>query len=91
MGASSSSDRMVSSEQREVESLPAAAGALPMLRKAFADLADPQTSAVPVASLQVLRSALEHAFVSFSARSQLIQVANLVAKLTSVLNWLSDA
>ncbi|XP_030446180.2 uncharacterized protein LOC115668977 isoform X2 [Syzygium oleosum] len=52
MGASSSSDRKVSSEQREIESLAAAAGALPMLRKAFADLADPQTSAVPVASLQ---------------------------------------
>ncbi|KAI3432024.1 TLDc domain-containing protein [Psidium guajava] len=52
MGASSSSDQKVPPEQREVESLAASAGALPMLRKAFSDLADPQTSAVPVTSLQ---------------------------------------
>lgn len=53
MGASSSSDQKASPEQREAESAAAAAaGALPMLRKAFADLADPRTSAVPVASLQ---------------------------------------
>ncbi|XP_048130802.1 uncharacterized protein LOC115738609 isoform X2 [Rhodamnia argentea] len=52
MGASSSSDQKVSPEQREVESLAASAGALPMLRKAFSDLADTQTSTVPVTSLQ---------------------------------------
>lgn len=54
MGASSSTEQKVSTEQREVESLAASTGALPMLRKSFSRLADPQTNAVPIRTLQVL-------------------------------------
>ncbi|KAK9270994.1 hypothetical protein L1049_026582 [Liquidambar formosana] len=51
MGASSSTEQ-VSAAQREVETLAASTGALPMLQKAFSRLADPQTNLVPIASLQ---------------------------------------
>uniref|UniRef100_A0A5B7CE16 TLDc domain-containing protein n=1 Tax=Davidia involucrata TaxID=16924 RepID=A0A5B7CE16_DAVIN len=51
MGASSSTEQ-VPSEQREMETLAASTGALPMLQKAFSALADPQTKAVPLNSLQ---------------------------------------
>ncbi|KAF7141971.1 hypothetical protein RHSIM_Rhsim06G0023700 [Rhododendron simsii] len=51
MGASSSTEQ-VSVEQREAESLAASTGALPMLQKAFASLADPQTNTIPLHSLQ---------------------------------------
>lgn len=54
MGASSSTEQKVSAEQREVEALAASTGALPMLQKAFSRLADPQTNAVPLKTLQVL-------------------------------------
>ncbi|KAB1203686.1 hypothetical protein CJ030_MR8G025495 [Morella rubra] len=52
MGASSSTEQKVSAEQREVEALAASTGALPMLQKAFSRLADPQTNAVPLKTLQ---------------------------------------
>ncbi|CAI0435318.1 unnamed protein product [Linum tenue] len=52
MGASSSTQQAGSSEQREAESLAASVGALPMLQNSFAKLADPQTSAIPLESLQ---------------------------------------
>lgn len=52
MGASSSSPQ-VPDEQREAESLVASTGALPMLQKAFSAMADPETKAIPVQTLQV--------------------------------------
>ncbi|KAI4317135.1 hypothetical protein L6164_025034 [Bauhinia variegata] len=52
MGASSSSEQNVSREQREVETVAASMGALPMLQKAFSKLADPETSTVPLENLQ---------------------------------------
>ncbi|CAN1824383.1 hypothetical protein LINPERHAP1_LOCUS30753 [Linum perenne] len=53
MGASSSTQQQGSSEQRQVESLAASIGALPMLQASFSKLAaDPQTSAIPIESLQ---------------------------------------
>ncbi|XP_041024746.1 uncharacterized protein LOC121265253 [Juglans microcarpa x Juglans regia] len=52
MGASSSTDQKVSTDQREVETLAASTGALPMLQQAFSRLADPQSNAVPLKSLQ---------------------------------------
>lgn len=55
MGASSSTEQ-VSVEQKEAESLAASTGALPMLQKAFASLADPQTNTIPLHSLQVSMS-----------------------------------
>lgn len=51
MGASSSTEQ-VSPEQREAESLAASTGALTLLQKAFSNLADPQTQAIPITSLQ---------------------------------------
>ncbi|XAR61678.1 hypothetical protein NMG60_11016165 [Bertholletia excelsa] len=51
MGASSSSPQ-VPDEQREAESLAASTGALPMLQKAFSAMADPETKAIPVQTLQ---------------------------------------
>ena len=56
MGASSSTEQKVSMEQREAESLAASTGALPMLQKSFSRLADPQTNAVPIRTLQVLNN-----------------------------------
>lgn len=53
MGASSSTDQDVSAEQKEVESLAASTGALPMLQNAFSKLANPQTNTIPIQSLQV--------------------------------------
>lgn len=52
MGASSSTEQ-VSTEQREVETLAASTGALPMLQKSFSRLSNPETKAVPLKSLQV--------------------------------------
>uniref|UniRef100_A0A2N9EE08 TLDc domain-containing protein n=1 Tax=Fagus sylvatica TaxID=28930 RepID=A0A2N9EE08_FAGSY len=53
MGASTSTEQQkVSAEQREVENQAASTGALPMLRKAFSNLADPQTNAIPLKNLQ---------------------------------------
>lgn len=51
MGASSSTEQ-VSSEQREVESLAASTGALPLLQKVFSTLSDPETKQIPLNSLQ---------------------------------------
>ena len=53
MGASSSTEQKVSSEQRELESIAASTGALPMLKKTFSKLADPQSNALPINALQV--------------------------------------
>ncbi|KAH8509559.1 hypothetical protein H0E87_011351 [Populus deltoides] len=52
MGASSSKEQNVSSEQREVESLAASTGSNSLLQNAFSKLADPQTNAIPLQSLQ---------------------------------------
>jgi hypothetical protein len=57
MGASTSMEQQkVSAEQREVENQAASTGALPMLRKAFSNLADPQTNAIPLKNLQVFNN-----------------------------------
>ncbi|XP_048227415.1 uncharacterized protein LOC8274632 isoform X4 [Ricinus communis] len=52
MGASSSTAQTVSNEQREVESLVASTGAMPMLLNTFSKLKDPQTNTVSLQSLQ---------------------------------------
>ncbi|GAV76083.1 TLD domain-containing protein [Cephalotus follicularis] len=52
MGASSSKEQTISSEQREVETLAASTGALPMLQKSFSKLADPQSNTIPLQSLK---------------------------------------
>ncbi|GKV17877.1 hypothetical protein SLEP1_g28332 [Rubroshorea leprosula] len=52
MGASSSTPSKATAQQREVESLAASTGALPLLQKSFAKLADPQTNIVSIQSLQ---------------------------------------
>ncbi|KAF5739352.1 hypothetical protein HS088_TW12G00557 [Tripterygium wilfordii] len=52
MGASSSTEQKVSSEQREVETLAASTGALPMLQNSFAKLADPLSNSIPLQRLQ---------------------------------------
>lgn len=52
MGASSSKEQNVSSEQREVESLAASTGSTSLLQNAFSKLVDPQTNAIPLESLQ---------------------------------------
>lgn len=54
MGASSSTEQPVSAEQRELENIAAATGALPLLQKSFSNLSDPQTNAIPVQTLQVI-------------------------------------
>ncbi|XP_068646698.1 uncharacterized protein [Aristolochia californica] len=51
MGASSSTDH-VSEEQKEVESLAASTGSLPMLKNVFSKLCNPSTSTIPLESLQ---------------------------------------
>lgn len=53
MGASTSTEHKVPAEQREAETLAASTGALSMLQKSFSKLADPQSSAIPLDSLQV--------------------------------------
>ncbi|KAL6295602.1 hypothetical protein ACE6H2_003744 [Prunus campanulata] len=52
MGASTSTEQKVSIEQREAESLAASTGALSMLQKSFYSLADPDSDAIPLNSLQ---------------------------------------
>ncbi|BFG17688.1 hypothetical protein CerSpe_039620 [Prunus speciosa] len=52
MGASTSTEQKVSIEQREAESLAASTGALSMLQKSFYSLADPDSNAIPLNSLQ---------------------------------------
>ncbi|OMO87458.1 TLDc [Corchorus capsularis] len=52
MGASSSTQQTVSPEQRELESLAASTGALPLLRNFFSKLSDPQTNTISTQSLQ---------------------------------------
>ncbi|KAK4768425.1 hypothetical protein SAY87_003566 [Trapa incisa] len=53
MGTSASTEQKdISPEQRELEGLAASTGAVPMLQKAFANLADPQENAIPIQSLQ---------------------------------------
>ncbi|XP_022769137.1 uncharacterized protein LOC111312793 [Durio zibethinus] len=52
MGASSSTEQTVSPEQRELESLAASTGTLPLLRKSFSKLSDPQTNTISIQSLQ---------------------------------------
>ncbi|KAL5557913.1 hypothetical protein UlMin_034124 [Ulmus minor] len=52
MGASSSSEQKVPADQREAESLAVSSGSLPMLQKSFSNLADPQSNAIPLQSLQ---------------------------------------
>lgn len=52
MGASSSTQQPVSSDQQEVESRAASLGALPALRKSSSKLTDPQTDVIPLPSLQ---------------------------------------
>ncbi|XP_028797840.1 uncharacterized protein LOC114753327 [Neltuma alba] len=47
MGQAASTVQSVSPEQREVEKEASSLGALPMLRRAFSKLADPETKAVP--------------------------------------------
>lgn len=52
MGASSSTQDQPPIEQREVESLAASTGAVPLLQNAFSKLAHPQTNTLPSQSLQ---------------------------------------
>ncbi|XVE69766.1 hypothetical protein DITRI_Ditri10aG0017300 [Diplodiscus trichospermus] len=52
MGASSSTEQTVSPERRELESLAASTGALPLLQKSFSNLSDPQTNTISIQSLQ---------------------------------------
>ncbi|KAK8623300.1 hypothetical protein V6N13_118188 [Hibiscus sabdariffa] len=52
MGASSSTEQPVSAEQRELESLAASTGALPLLHKSFSKLSDPQTNTISIQTLQ---------------------------------------
>ncbi|MBA0705877.1 hypothetical protein Golax_018029 [Gossypium laxum] len=52
MGASSSTEQPASAEQRELENIAASTGALPLLRKSFSNLSDPQTNAISVQTLQ---------------------------------------
>ncbi|PQQ21521.1 uncharacterized protein Pyn_14878 [Prunus yedoensis var. nudiflora] len=52
MGASTSTEQKVSIEQREAEALAASTGALSMLQKSFYSLADPDSNAIPLNSLQ---------------------------------------
>ncbi|XWS20981.1 hypothetical protein CRYUN_Cryun30bG0015900 [Craigia yunnanensis] len=52
MGASASTEQTVSPEQRELESLAASTGALPLLQKSFSKLSDPQNNTISVQSLQ---------------------------------------
>ncbi|XP_021831018.1 uncharacterized protein LOC110771086 [Prunus avium] len=52
MGASTSTEQKVSIEQREAEALAASTGALSMLQKSFSSLADPDSNAIPLNSLQ---------------------------------------
>ncbi|EOY14970.1 hypothetical protein QUC31_000308 [Theobroma cacao] len=52
MGASASMEQTVSPEQRELESLAASTGALPLLQKSFSKLSDPQTNTISIQSLQ---------------------------------------
>ncbi|CAG7906455.1 hypothetical protein HID58_014992 [Brassica napus] len=52
MGASSSTDNKESSEKREIESLAASTGALPLLQRFFSKLADPQTNTVSFQSFK---------------------------------------
>ena len=54
MGASSSTDNKESSEKREIESLAASTGALPLLQRSFSKLADPQTNTVSFQSFKVI-------------------------------------
>ncbi|KAJ0024071.1 hypothetical protein Pint_09116 [Pistacia integerrima] len=52
MGASSSTSHNVPNEQREVESLAASTGSLPVLQNAFSKLHHPQTNLLPRRTLQ---------------------------------------
>ncbi|KAL1205391.1 hypothetical protein V5N11_011292 [Cardamine amara subsp. amara] len=52
MGASSSTDNKESSEKREIESLAASTGALPLLQRSFSKLADSQTNTVSFESFK---------------------------------------
>ncbi|KAH0977622.1 hypothetical protein GBA52_027341, partial [Prunus armeniaca] len=52
MGASTSTEQKVSIKQREAETLAASTGALSMLQKSFSNLADPDSNAIPLNSLQ---------------------------------------
>ncbi|PON70764.1 TLDc domain containing protein [Parasponia andersonii] len=52
MGASTSTDHNGSNEQREAESTAASSGALPALHNAFSTLADPNSVAIPLESLE---------------------------------------
>ncbi|PON93859.1 TLDc domain containing protein [Trema orientale] len=52
MGASTSTDHKGSKEQREAESIAASSGALPALHNAFSTLADPNSDAIPLESLE---------------------------------------
>ncbi|KAE8654034.1 TLD-domain containing nucleolar protein isoform 2 [Hibiscus syriacus] len=52
MGASSSTEQSISAEQRELESLAASTGALPLLQKSFSKLSDPQTNTISIQTLQ---------------------------------------
>ncbi|KAJ4839721.1 hypothetical protein Tsubulata_041014 [Turnera subulata] len=52
MGASSSTEQHVSSEQQEVETRAASLGSLPALRTCSSKLADPETNTIPLHSLQ---------------------------------------
>ncbi|KAG7543898.1 TLDc domain [Arabidopsis thaliana x Arabidopsis arenosa] len=52
MGASSSTDNKESSEKREIESLAASTGALPLLQRSFSKLVDSQTNTVPFQSFK---------------------------------------
>ncbi|KAF8071395.1 hypothetical protein N665_1129s0005 [Sinapis alba] len=52
MGASSSTDSKESSEKREIESLAASTGALPLLQQSFSKLADSQTNTLSFQSFK---------------------------------------
>lgn len=56
MGASSSTDSKELSEKREIESLAASTGALPLLQRSFSKLADAQTNTVSFQSFKVNNS-----------------------------------
>lgn len=54
MGASSSTDSKELSEKREIESLAASTGALPLLQRSFSKLADAHTNTVSFQSFKVI-------------------------------------
>ncbi|KAJ3690586.1 hypothetical protein LUZ61_019750 [Rhynchospora tenuis] len=84
MGASSSTDHgpAQSPEQQEEESLAASTGSLPFLRTSFAKLSSPDSTTIPLSSLQ---EALSINIPNFKSESELLQVPEKFSELLSHL------